>query len=310
MSDHDNPPEINEPAPPHVPVLLAEVLELLVPQPGEIAVDATAGLGGHAVEIASRISPTTGPAGRLILIDRDSSNLPIARSRLPADCPTDLVHANFERIEQVLQSLQVSQVDIVLADLGVSSPQLDQAERGFSFRRDGPLDMRMNSNEGPTAANLIAQLSEQELAWIFWEYGEERHSRRVAKRIVEARRQSPIRTTQELADLVRSVVPRERRRFGSGIDPATRVFQGLRIAVNDELGSLEGLLKALPRVVRPGGRVGIISFHSLEDRRVKQAFKDREAWEAVTKKPVVAGDEEMARNPRSRSAKLRVVRRA
>ncbi len=118
MSDHDNPPEINEPAPPHVPVLLAEVLELLGPQPGEIAVDATAGLGGHAVEIASRISPTTGPAGRLILIDRDSSNLPIARSRLPADCPTDLVHANFERIEQVLQSLQVSQVDIVLADLG------------------------------------------------------------------------------------------------------------------------------------------------------------------------------------------------
>jgi 16S rRNA (cytosine1402-N4)-methyltransferase len=297
---------------PHRPVLLQEVLDRLDPKPGEIVVDATAGLGGHAAAMADRLAPSgiLSPAGRLVLIDRDASHLPLATRRIPAGVPVSAIHGNFDRLEDSLQSLQISQVDVLLADLGVSSPQLDLPDRGFSFRRDGPLDMRMDASGGPTAADLIAQLSEPELAWIFWEYGEERFSRPVARRIVESRRAEPIRTTGQLADLVRSVVPRERRRSGSGIDPATRVFQGLRIAVNDELASLEGLLKVLPRLVRPGGRVGIISFHSLEDRRVKQAFRDREIWQAVTKKPVTAGEEEMARNPRSRSAKLRVVRRA
>ena len=172
--------------------------------------------------------------------------------------------------------------------------------------------MRMDPTAGPTAAELIAQLSERDLAWVFWEYGEERFSRQVAKRIAEARRREPIRTTGQLADLVRSVVPRsrgDRRRGGVGLDPATRVFQALRIAVNDEMVSLDTLLSALPSVIKPGGRVAIISFHSLEDRRVKNAFKDRETWQNLTKSLIVASDEEMRTNSRSRSAKLRGARR-
>jgi 16S rRNA (cytosine1402-N4)-methyltransferase len=291
----------------HIPVLLNEVLTLLDIQPGQTIVDATVGLGGHSREIAERLGPT----GRLIALDQDPESLRRARE-VVSGCPAEWVHSNFGRIKEALQNLNTPQVDGLLADLGVSSPQLDQAERGFSFRRDGPLDMRMDSTAGPTAAELIAQLSERDLAWVFWEYGEERFSRQVAKRIVEARRKEPIRTTGELADLVRSVVPRprgEHRRGGAGLDPATRVFQALRIAVNDELGSLDSLLAALPSVIKPGGRVAIISFHSLEDRRVKHAFKDRETWQNLTKSIIVASDEEMRVNSRSRSAKLRGARR-
>ncbi|MBY0588536.1 16S rRNA (cytosine(1402)-N(4))-methyltransferase RsmH [bacterium] len=311
MSDPSDLPTPGDASPPerlptHRPVLLHEAIEHLDPQPGEIAVDATAGLGGHAKAIAERI----GPGGQLLLLDRDEPNLHHAKSAVGPQTRTLLIHSNFEWLENVLQNAQIPQIDILLADLGVSSPQLDQAERGFSFRRDGPLDMRMNASEGPSAADLVAQLSERELAWIFWEYGEERFSRQVARRIAESRRTEAIRTTFQLADLVRQVVPRERRHQGTGIDPATRVFQGLRIAVNDELGSLERLLKSLPKLVRPGGRVAVISFHSLEDRRVKQAFGDRDVWHRITKKPVTASDEEARQNPRSRSAKLRVVRRA
>ncbi|MBX9653500.1 16S rRNA (cytosine(1402)-N(4))-methyltransferase RsmH [bacterium] len=291
----------------HIPVLLNEVLTLLDIQPGQTIVDATVGLGGHSREIAERLGPT----GRLIALDQDPESLRRARE-VVSGCPVEWVHSNFGRIKEALQNLDTPQVDGLLADLGVSSPQLDQAERGFSFRRDGPLDMRMDSTAGPTAAELIAQLSERDLAWVFWEYGEERFSRQVAKRIVEARRKEPIRTTGELADLVRSVVPRprgEHRRGGAGLDPATRVFQALRIAVNDELGSLDSLLAAMPSVIKPGGRVAIISFHSLEDRRVKHAFKDRETWQNLTKSIIVASDEEMRINSRSRSAKLRGARR-
>lgn len=291
----------------HIPVLLSEVLTLLDIQPGQTIVDATIGLGGHSREIAKRLGPT----GRLIALDQDPESLRRARE-VVSGCPVEWVHSNFGRIKEALQNLDTPQVDGLLADLGVSSPQLDQPERGFSFRRDGPLDMRMDSTAGPTAAELIAQLSERDLAWVFWEYGEERFSRQVAKRIVEARRKEPIRTTGELADLVRSVVPRprgEHRRGGAGLDPATRVFQALRIAVNDELGSLDSLLAALPSVIKPGGRVAIISFHSLEDRRVKHAFKDRETWQNLTKSIIVASDEEMRINSRSRSAKLRGARR-
>ena len=212
-----------------------------------------------------------------------------------------LVHANFDQLPGVLANLGIEQVNGAFADLGFASDQMDWAERGFSFRNDGPLDMRLDPTGGSTAADLVNKMSEAALADLIFEYGEERHSRRVARKVVERRKARPFATTADFADVVRSCVPRS-----GSIDPATRVFQALRIAVNDELGALERLLAALPRIVKPGGRAGIISFHSLEDRRVKQAFRG-EAWEARTKKPVEAGDEEQARNPRSRSAKLRVA---
>jgi 16S rRNA (cytosine1402-N4)-methyltransferase len=281
----------------HVPVLPAEVLRLLDPQPGETWADCTIGGGGHARLIAERIMP----AGRLIGLDQDPGMLERARPRL-AGLPVELVHANFDQLPEVLHNRGIETVDGVLADLGFASDQMEHAGRGFSFRDDGPLDMRLDPTEGTTAAELVNTLSEAALANVFFEYGEERQSRRVARRIVERRKTRPLATTGELAELVRSCV-----RKSGGIDPATRVFQALRIAVNDELGALDRLLALLPRIVRPLGRVGIISFHSLEDRRVKQAFRGSALWEPLTKKPVEAAEDEIARNPRSRSAKLRVA---
>ena len=285
----------------HLPVLPREVIDLLDPQPGETWVDATIGAGGHARLIAQRV----GPAGRVVGLDQDPTMLDRARAGLDG-LPVTLVHANFDQLLAALASVGVKEVDGVFADLGFASDQMDAADRGLSFQRDGPLDMRLDPTAGETAADLVARLSEFDLAKVIYEYGEERRSRRVARKIVETRKQTPIRTTGQLADLVRSCVPREK---GRHFDPATRVFQGLRIAVNDELGSLDRLLAQLRRAVRPGGRVGIISFHSLEDRRVKHAFQDREVWGPVTKKPVQAGDDEVRDNPRARSAKLRVARR-
>jgi 16S rRNA (cytosine1402-N4)-methyltransferase len=278
-------------------VLPAETLQLLNPAPGEIWVDCTVGAGGHSRLIAERLGGT----GSLIGLDQDPTMLELARERL-GGLPVGLVHANFDQLAEVLANRGVAAVDGVLADLGFSSDQLEASSRGFSFREDGPLDMRLDPTAGETAADLVNRLSETALADVFWEYGEERFSRRIARRIVEQRAATPFATTGQLANLVRKCVPRS-----GGIDPATRVFQALRIAVNDELGALERLLAALPRVVKPGGRAGIISFHSLEDRRVKQAFRSSEEWEPLTKKPVEAGAEETARNPRSRSAKLRVA---
>lgn len=285
----------------HRPVLPREVVEHLDPKPAETWVDATTGAGGHARLIAERI----GPSGHVIGLDQDPTMLDRARGRFE-ELPVILVHANFDQLAAALATVGVTEIDGLLADLGFASDQMDASERGLSFQHDGPLDMRLDPTGGETAADLIARLSEYDLAKVFYEFGEERHSRRVARKIVETRRQTPIRTTGQLADLVRSCVPREK---GRHFDPATRVFQGLRIAVNDELGSLDRLLAQLPRVVKPGGRVGIISFHSLEDRRVKHAFRDREVWELVTKKPVTAGEVEVRDNPRARSAKLRVARR-
>ena len=282
----------------HRPVLPREVIDLLDPQPGEVWVDATTGAGGHTRLIAQR-------TGRVVGLDQDPTMLERARLALEG-LPVTLVHANFDQLTAALASVGVKEIDGLLADLGFASDQVDTADRGLSFQHDGPLDMRLDPTAGETAADLVARLSEYDLARVFYEFGEERHSRRVARKIVETRRQTPIRTTGQLADLVRSCVPRER---GRHFDPATRVFQGLRIAVNDELGSLDRLLAQLPRVVRAGGRVGIISFHSLEDRRVKHAFRDRAVWELLTKKPVTADDDEVRDNPRARSAKLRVARR-
>ncbi|MCI0459336.1 MAG: 16S rRNA (cytosine(1402)-N(4))-methyltransferase RsmH [Gemmataceae bacterium] len=289
------------PSPRHVPVLSAEVLDLLAPQPGQVFVDATVGSGGHARLIAERL----GPAGWLIGLDQDESMLALARVRL-AGLPVTLVHSNFDRLPRVLKELGVESVDGVLADLGVCSDQLDEPERGLSFQQSGPLDMRLDPTEGESAADLLRRLTERELADIFFHYGEERFSRRIAHRIVETRKQAPLETTEQLADLVRRCVPRPKGRRHA-IDPATRVFQGLRIAVNDELGALDRLLEALPRCIKLGGRAAVISFHSLEDRRVKRAFRQREVWQELTRKPVQASEEEVRANPRARSAKLRAA---
>ncbi|MBA4063942.1 MAG: 16S rRNA (cytosine(1402)-N(4))-methyltransferase RsmH [Isosphaera sp.] len=286
--------------PRHAAVLPAEVLDLLDPRPGQTWVDCTVGAGGHTRLVAERLGET----GRLVGLDQDPTMLDLARPRL-AGLPVTLVRANFDQLPGVLANLGVGTVDGVLADLGFASDQLQDAARGLSFRDDGPLDMRLDPSAGATAADLVNTLSEAALADVFFEYGEERHSRRVARKVVERRKARPFATTADLAAVVRSCVPR-----AGGIDPATRVFQALRVAVNDELGALDRLLAALPRVVKPGGRAGVISFHSLEDRRVKQAFRTPGVWEPRTKKPVEAGPDELARNPRARSAKLRVAVRS
>jgi 16S rRNA (cytosine1402-N4)-methyltransferase len=291
----------SEPSPRHVAVLPREVVELLAPEPGQVLVDATVGAGGHARLLAERL----GPGGRLIALDQDADMLERARPRL-AGLPVTLVHANFDRLPRALRELGVETVDGILADLGVSSDQLDDAQRGLSFQQAGPLDMRLDARQGETAADLLRRLSERDLADLIWAYGEERFSRRIARKVVETRKRAPLETTEQLAALVRSCVPRPRGKRHS-IDPATRVFQALRIAVNDELGALDRLLAALPRCLRAGGRAALISFHSLEDRRVKQTFRNREVWQELTRKPLQAGEEEVRQNPRARSAKLRAA---
>jgi 16S rRNA (cytosine1402-N4)-methyltransferase len=288
-------------APRHVPVLPAEVLRLLEPRPEQTAVDATVGAGGHARLLAERI----GPGGRLIGLDHDAAMLDLARPRL-SEWPVTLVQASFDCLAEVLEEQGIAGVDVVLADLGICSDQLDDAQRGFSFQQDGPLDMRLDPARGEPASALLRRLNERDLADLFWQYGEERFSRRIARRIVETRRMAPLGTTLQLAELVRRCIPRPRGRRPT-IDPATRVFQALRIAVNDELGALDRFLESLPGCIKPGGRVAVISFHSLEDRRVKHSFARKEFWQVLTKKPVQASAAEMAENPRARSAKLRAA---
>ncbi len=288
--------------PHHVSVLPAEVLHWLDPQPGQIIVDATAGAGGHSALLWQRIQP----GGMLIALDQDPKMLAIAKERL-GDANVRWFHRNFDDLPAVLAEVGVTHVDAILADIGFCSDQLADLSRGFSFQTDGPLDMRLDATSGEPAWALLRRSTERELADIFWRYGEERHSRRVAKRIVETRKKVAIETTGQLAELVRSCVPRSK---GHGIDPATRTFQGLRIAVNDELGALERLLQAAPACLKPNGRLAIISFHSLEDRIVKQAFRGNpESVKELTRKPVQASEEEVAANPRARSAKLRVVQK-
>ena len=281
----------------HQSVMPDEVVALLDPQPGQVVVDCTTGVGGHAELLARRVAP----GGQVIALDQDPAMVEHSRTRL-AGLPVRLVHANFEDIPDVLQKLQIERVDAVLADLGFCSDQLANPERGLSFQHDGPLDMRLDPTRGEPASALVRRLQERELADIFWRFGEERHSRRIAKKIVETRTNAPILTTGQFADLVRSCVPRSK---GASIDPATRSFQGLRIAVNDELGALERFLSCVPGCLKPGGRIAVNSFHSLEDRLVKRAFKQADVFKELTRKPMTPSEEEVARNSRSRSAKLR-----
>jgi 16S rRNA (cytosine1402-N4)-methyltransferase len=295
----------------HQPVLVNEIAAWLTPAEGtsSIIVDGTAGGGGHTVALARRL----GEGGRLIGLDRDPAMLALAEkavrdaaSHVPM--PVTLVHAPYREMRRVLDDLGIERVQGVLLDLGLSSDQLAWAGRGFSFSTDGSLDMRFDPDEpGPSASDLVNRMKEADLAQLFFELGEERFSRRIARRIVEERKARPIETTGQLAELLRRSVP-GRSRHGP-IDPATRVFQALRIAVNDELGQLEATLGAIPDLLAPGGRAAIISFHSLEDRRVKWAFKTCSSLTVLTKKPVTATAQEVAVNPRSRSAKLRVVER-
>lgn len=289
----------------HTPVLLHQVVALLQPRSDAIVVDGTLGLGGHSAALANVL----GPGGLLLGVDRDASALKRAEARLKGGAvPCRFFHASFSAIPQLLVEVGVGEVDAVLLDIGVSSLQLETPERGFSFRHGGPLDMRMDpSSPGPTAQDLVMQLPEDELADMLWRYGEERFSRRIAKRLVAARAEGTIATTEDLARLVRRAVPGRSR-----IDKATRTFQALRIAVNDELGELERALETVPEVLAPGGRLAVISFHSLEDRLVKQRFRDwaeDDVFRLVTRKPVRPETEEAAANPRSRSARLRVLER-
>ncbi len=298
----------------HLPVLYDRVLEFLAPQPGGRYIDATVGAGGHAWGILE----ASDPDGRLLALDADPAALAVARERLaPFGERVTLMHANFDRLAQVAEEHGFEKVDGILLDLGLSSLQLADAQRGFSFQLEGPLDMRFDPRTRRTAADLVNRLSEEELADLLKRYGEERYARRIARAIVRHR---PIRTTRELAELVARNVPHRGR-----IHPATRTFMALRIAVNDELGALERALPQAVGLLRPGGRLAVISFHSLEDRIVKEFFRresrdcicppelpacvcDHKAvLELVTRKPVTPSAEEVARNPRSRSARMRVA---
>jgi 16S rRNA (cytosine1402-N4)-methyltransferase len=288
----------------HVPVMTAEVLRQLRPDRGGVFVDCTVGLGGH-----SRALLEAG-AARIIGLDRDGDALTEAGAVLSAFADrVDLVHADYRSIEDVLDRRGVRLVDGALADLGVSSMQFDSPGRGFSFQRDEPLDMRMDRATGATAAHLIAASTEEELADTIYAYGEERFSRRIARALVAARRESPIETTGRLASIVRRAVP---SRGYSRIDPATRTFQAFRIWVNRELEGLDRFIEAAARRLRVGARLAVITFHSLEDRIVKHTLRalahdEAATLKVLTKKPVVADENELRHNPRARSAKLRAA---
>ncbi|MDX1992243.1 MAG: 16S rRNA (cytosine(1402)-N(4))-methyltransferase RsmH [bacterium] len=304
--------------PPHLSVLLQPVLDGLMPD-GRLpqrVIDGTLGAGGHAAALLQA------GAGALLGLDLDPSALALARERLaPYGDRAHCVHASYLEMQKEAANLGWGQVDAILLDLGVSSMQLDRAERGFAFMQDGPLDMRFDpTSETPPASDVVNTWDEADLADIFFRYGEEKFSRRIARALVAGR---PYETTRQLADAVAAAVPREKRTKGRPIHPATRVFQALRIAVNDELRVVERALPIAIRLLAPGGRLAVISFHSLEDRIVKQTFKDaaeeivsppgmmleekRAVVRLVTRKPIEADEAEIARNPRSRSAKLRIV---
>jgi 16S rRNA (cytosine1402-N4)-methyltransferase len=292
----------------HVPVLGEETMRLLQPERGGVFVDCTVGLGGHARLLLQR------GATRVIGLDRDAQALTLAREALaPWADRVELVHADYRALDDVLDRLGLPEVDGTLADLGVSSLQLEAPDRGFSFQRDEPLDMRMDRSGGETAAGLLARSNERQIADAIFGFGEERFSRRIARAIVNARREQSIDSTGRLAGIVRRAIP---RRGHARIDPATRTFQALRIWVNRELEGLDRFLETAVRRLREGGRLVVIAFHSLEDRIVKHTLRALEqrrdggvGVRVLTKKPATPGDEEVQRNPRARSAKLRAAER-
>lgn len=304
----------------HVPVLLQETLDALAIKPEGKYVDCTLGGAGHSTEIVKRL----GEEGRLIGLDQDENALKAAGERLaPFGERVQLVKTNFEHIAAVIERLGIGPVDGVLMDIGVSSHQLDEAERGFSFHNDAPLDMRMDRQNPLTAGVVVNEWSEEELSRILWEYGEERWSKRIAQFIVKARAKQPLTSTGDLVEVIKAAIPAAARREGG--HPARRSFQAIRIAVNDELGVLERGLAGALQALAPGGRLAVITFHSLEDRIVKQTFNQwvnpctcppalpvcacgkKPLAAHVTRKPVSAGEAELEANPRSRSAKLRAI---
>ena len=305
----------------HIPVLLQECLENLAIRPDGIYLDGTLGLGGHSFEIASRLT-----SGRLICLDKDDFALRSAAERLaPFRERVTFVHSDFRYASDVVSSLGCGPVQGMLFDLGVSSPQLDDASRGFSYMQDAPLDMRMDRTSSLTASDVVNGYDEEELARIFFEYGEERYSRRIAAAIISARAVSPLETTGKLVSVIRSAMPAAALREKQ--HPAKRCFQAIRIEVNDELGAVRDMMRTAPDALSPGGRLCVISFHSLEDRIVKTEIQKREngctcpreapvctcgfvrTLKSVTRKPITASEKEVDENPRSRSAKLRVAER-
>ncbi|WP_254509179.1 16S rRNA (cytosine(1402)-N(4))-methyltransferase RsmH [Anatilimnocola floriformis] len=289
-----------ESLPLHIPVLPAEIVEWLRPQPGQIILDGTLGGGGHTRLLAEKLHGS----GYVLAVDRDPAAVAAAEQNLRG-LPVKVATASYLELPDLLQELGVTAVHGIVLDLGLSSDQLADENRGFSFNSSGALDLRFNPTEGEPASRMLMRLRENEIADLIYQFGEERLSRRIAKQIVAARTIQPIETAEQLATLVRKCVPRS----GDGIDPATRTFQALRIAVNQELQGIEKALQKLPALLAPGGRIAVISFHSLEDRRVKEAFRNDDRLNVLTKKPLTATPEELAANPRSRSAKLRVAER-
>jgi len=304
----------------HVPVLLDEIIEILNPQPGEVFVDCTMGGGGHSKAIVSRILP----GGKLIGIDQDINAVEAAKKNLK-DFHDHIifVHSNYERLNDIIIEYSPQGIDGILFDLGVSSHQLDEKERGFSYMQDAPLDMRMDKNAHFSAWDLINNFSEEEIAKIIWDYGEEKWAKRIARFIVKARENHSIDTTGELVEIIKAAIPAGARKDGP--HPAKRTFQAIRIAVNRELEVLENTLDTALNWLKKGGRMGVISFHSLEDRIVKEKFKywaqdcicppelpvcqcnKRSMIKILTRKPVTAGKRELENNPRSRSAKFRAA---
>ncbi len=292
----------------HIPVLADTLLEHIELKPDAVVVDATLGLGGHSLLLGRLL----GPQGTLIGLDLDGQTLSLARTRLESlICKLHLVQSNFSQLAQCLSDLNVEKVDFVLADLGYSSAQLDKAEIGLSFQSDMPLDMRIDRSLKTTAADIVNKTDEVSLANLIYEYGEDRASRRIARFIVEQRKREPITTTSQLAAVVARALHRPGRKW-ERIHPATRTFQALRIAVNHELDNLRSLLDEVPALLNCGGLFAVISFHSLEDRMVKWAFKDaaRDGLLKIrTKKPLIPSDQEVQDNRRARSAKLRIAQR-
>ena len=305
----------------HVSVLLNECIENLNIKPGGVYLDGTLGLGGHSYQIASRLT-----TGRLICIDRDETAIERAGKRLaPFGDRVTLVHGNFSDAAQIIDSLGIPGVDGMLFDLGVSSPQLDEIQRGFSYMGDAPLDMRMDAGDSLTAYEVVNTWPEERLNRILWDYGEERYARRISRAILEHRSKKPIATTLELVDIIKGAMPAAALREKQ--HPAKRSFQAIRIAVNDELGAISQMMETAPDKLNKGGRLCVISFHSLEDRIVKSGIAAREngctcpreapictcgfvqTLKSVSRKPILPSAEELEQNPRSRSAKLRVAER-